>query len=79
MDCEFRQDSANLSGAFGGLMGHDWVFDVLADLKSYATANGLFELAAKADEALEVAAAEIAERQARPDGKGPDPKGQKPH
>ena len=51
-------------------MGHDWVFDVLADLKSYATANGLFELAAKADEALAVAAAEIAERQARPDGKG---------
>ena len=41
-------------------MGHDWVFDVLEDLKSYATANGLLALAAKADEALKVAAAEIA-------------------
>jgi hypothetical protein len=40
-------------------MGHDWVFDVLRDLKSYADANGLNALAAKADEALKVAMAEI--------------------
>ncbi len=40
-------------------MRHDWVFDVLEDLKSYAMANGLPALAAKADEARKVAAAEI--------------------
>ncbi len=41
-------------------MDHDWVFDVLKDLKSYAVANGLIQLAVKAEEALQVASAEIA-------------------
>ncbi len=40
-------------------MGHDWVFDVLKDLKSYAEANGFAGLAAKADETLQVARSEI--------------------
>ena len=40
-------------------MGHDWVFDVLRDLRDYALANGFTGLAAKADEALQVAMAEI--------------------
>ena len=38
---------------------HAWVFQVLRDLKDYALANDLPELAEKAGEALEVAAAEI--------------------
>ena len=42
-------------------MGHEWIFDVLEDLKSFAQANGLPALAAKADEALKVAADEVAE------------------
>lgn len=41
-------------------MGYEWIFDVLEDLKSFAQANGLPALAAKADEALDVAAAEVA-------------------
>lgn len=41
-------------------MRHDWIFDVLKDLRSYAHTNGLPALAAKADEALQVAKAEIA-------------------
>lgn len=41
-------------------MAYDWIFDVLEDLKSFAEANGLPALAAKADEALLVAAQEIA-------------------
>lgn len=41
-------------------MGHDWVLDVLADLRAYALANGLTALAHKAEEALQVAAQEIA-------------------
>ena len=45
-------------------MQHEWVFDVLADLKSYATANGLIALAAKAEEAMQIAAAEIAAQKA---------------
>ena len=44
---------------FGGFMGHDWIFDVLLDLKAYALANGLTRLAAKVDEALQIAAEEV--------------------
>ena len=40
-------------------MGHQWIFEVLRDLSSYARANGLPALASKADEALRVARAEI--------------------
>ena len=43
-------------------MSHDWIFDVLRDLKAYALANGLPALAAKADEAIRVAEVEIAAR-----------------
>ncbi len=42
-------------------MRHDWIFDVLTDLRSYALRNGLPALAAKADDALAVARAEIAQ------------------
>ena len=53
-------------------MGHDWVFDVLEDVKSYAALNGLPGLAAKADEALVVARAEIAAKVSPgPDGSQP--------
>jgi len=41
-------------------MSHDWIFDVLKDLVSYAERNGLPKLAQKAEEALQVAAEEIA-------------------
>lgn len=40
-------------------MGHDWVFDVLHDLRAYALANGFAGLAAKVDEALLIAGQEI--------------------
>ena len=40
-------------------MGHEWIFDVLKDLASYARANGLPALAHKAEEALRVAEVEI--------------------
>ncbi len=41
-------------------MRHDWIFDVLTDLKAYAVANRMTALAAKADEALAVAREEVA-------------------
>lgn len=41
-------------------MRHDWIFDVLKDLVSYAERNGLPLLARKAEEALQTATAEIA-------------------
>ncbi len=47
-------------------MGHEWIFDVLKDLSSYARANGLPALANKADEALLVALAEITEEAGKP-------------
>ena len=61
-------------------MRHDWIFDVLSDLRAYAVANGLPGLAAKADEALVVARAEVA--QAGDDGAPPQdglPPGRKSH
>ncbi len=47
-------------------MGHDWIFDVLKDLRSYAEANGLPGLAAKAEEALSIARAEITAEEGAP-------------
>ena len=41
-------------------MPHDWIFEVLHDLRTYAQQNGLTALAAKTGEALDVARAELA-------------------
>ncbi|WP_158217951.1 hypothetical protein [Marinibacterium profundimaris] len=41
-------------------MQNDWILDVLADLKSFATANGMTNLAEQLDDATLIAAAEIA-------------------
>lgn len=49
-------------------MRHDWIFDVLKDLRAYALANNLPALAAKAEEALRTARIEIAAH----DGNGPE-------
>lgn len=56
-------------------MQYDWIFDVLRDLRAYALANGLPALAAKADEALITARAEIAARRAGDDGGAAPPGG----
>lgn len=55
----------------GGFMRHEWIFEVLRDMKAYALANGLPALALKAEEALRVARAEIAGG-----GKPADPPGE---
>ena len=47
-------------------MAHDWIFDVLADLKTYATKNGLSALADELDEATLIAATEIASMEGKP-------------
>jgi hypothetical protein len=57
-------------------MRHDWIFDVLTDLRNYAQANGLTALAEQAEVALRVARAEIgtpdrAGGEGGPDGPGP--------
>lgn len=51
---------------------HQWIFDVLKDLRRYALANDLPALARKAEEALQTARAEIAAlvREAGPDATG---------
>ncbi len=43
-----------------GTMHHDWIFEVLEDLRDYAVKNGMPATAAKAEEALRVARAEVA-------------------
>ncbi len=40
-------------------MRHEWIFDVLEDLRSYAVLNGLDETAAKAEAALQAARVEL--------------------
>jgi hypothetical protein len=40
-------------------MGHDWILDVLADLKGFADQNGLPLLASQLDDTKLVALAEI--------------------
>ncbi len=54
-------------------MRHDWIFDVLTDLRAYAEKNDLPLLAAQADAALRVARAEIAARAQDEDEPGNDP------
>jgi hypothetical protein len=41
-------------------MGHDWILDVLADLKTFARTNDMPTLAAQLDDASYVAQVEIA-------------------
>lgn len=41
-------------------MGHDWILDVLSDLKAFARANDMPTLAAQLDDASYVAQIEIA-------------------
>lgn len=48
-------------------MRHLWMFEVLADLRAYALANGLPKTALAAAEAEAVARAEIAGMKALPD------------
>lgn len=42
-------------------MRHEWIFDVLEDLRSYAVLNGLDDTAAKAEAALLAARVEVRE------------------
>lgn len=54
-------------------MAHEWIFDVLQDMRSYASKNGLPALATHLDETLRVARDEIRapglpDRQAKDDG-----------
>lgn len=57
-------------------MGHEWIIDVLADLRSFAAANNLPVLASQLDETALIASAEIdttmekPSRQVRGDGPG---------
>lgn len=41
-------------------MAHDWILEVLEDMKSYADRHGMAALSAKVDETLAIARAEIA-------------------
>ncbi|MFN3994706.1 MAG: hypothetical protein ACK4IU_17580 [Tabrizicola flagellatus] len=45
-------------------MRHDWVFDVLSDLLTYATQNGLPGLAEKVSQTIDMARLEIGASQA---------------
>lgn len=44
------------------MMQNDWILDVLADLKTFAAANGLRALAEQLDDTTLIAAAEISSR-----------------
>ncbi|MGY6411122.1 MAG: hypothetical protein ACXIUV_08885 [Alkalilacustris sp.] len=55
-------------------MGHDWLFEVLADMKAYAERHGMADLSNKITEAEEVARREVA----RTDDSSGDPVSSKP-
>lgn len=62
-------------------MRHDWIFEVLNDLRSYAQKNDLPALAEQAERTLRIARAEIAARGSDPDqgnDSGPPP-ASRPH
>ena len=40
-------------------MGHDWLFEVLDDMRAYAERHGMSALAVKIEETREVARAEV--------------------
>lgn len=46
-------------------MANDWILDVLADLKQFASRNDLTALAAQLDQAAAVAARDLASSEAR--------------
>lgn len=48
--------------ARGGAMRHDWIIEVLSDLRAYALENRLPLLAERTEDMLNVARAEIAQR-----------------
>ena len=54
-------------------MRHDWVFDVLSDLLTYATQNGLPRLAEKVSETMAVARQELDMQEPGPDEPPPAP------
>lgn len=43
-------------------MRHDWIFDVLTDLRSYAQKNGLDAIAAETDHLIQTARRELADK-----------------
>lgn len=59
-------------------MGHDWILDVLADLRSYAAQNDLHALSEQADEALRVARAELAAQRLHRPPSGVPPRSGRP-
>ena len=47
-------------------MQHDWILDVLADLKAYAQKNGLPALVRELNDTTLIAASEIASQEGKP-------------
>ncbi len=60
-------------------MRHDWIFEVLGDLRTYALANDMPLLAQKVDETLRVARAEVARIRSDGPPDGGVPPGAKSH
>lgn len=51
-------------------MRHDWVFEVLEDLRAYALQNGLIATATKVEEALRIARVEAGSEEDEGDSPG---------
>lgn len=56
-------------------MRHEWIFDVLTDLRNYAEKNGLPAIATEAERALNVARKELFEKTAAEQGVQSPPSG----
>jgi hypothetical protein len=53
-------------------MGHDWIIDVLSDVRRFARLNDMPQLSAQLDDAMLVATTEVANIRARPANWQPD-------
>ncbi len=60
-------------------MGHDWMFEVLADMRAYAERHGMRDLALKIDETAEVARREVSAAGGAGDAGGDPEAPQAPH
>ena len=50
-------------------MRHDWIFDVLIDLRIYAQENGLEKICRQTDQLIDVARQELTEKSETNDGR----------
>lgn len=74
-----KVNAVNHATGSAGAMRHDWIFEVLQDLRSYAERNGLPAVAESVADTLRVAQDEIAAKDEDDHGGSVPPEGSRTH